>query len=221
MTTLPSCARICNSLHSAYRCVSHTTKARPRRLGEVSRAAAPSLRPHPPPIDATPFQSACSVVSTAVAKKENGQTSGTSTESVRGKNDRLSVTPAGGVSTSAARTMNSLHQCSHNNRPNAWCATEEDYRALIRDLLLYRVETLEPILRALQSERQTLDTNLKKLDRMVESFARIRESIRSSLLCSLHGTEEHDRIEPPAERCMPRRSRSVIRSLRRGRMRRS
>lgn len=66
--------------------------------------------------------------------------------------------------------------------PSALLApTEEDYRALLLDLLLYRQDTLRPVLRALQQERERLASQAAELDAKVSGLVAVREEIRAIL----------------------------------------
>lgn len=56
--------------------------------------------------------------------------------------------------------------------------TSEDYRALLLDLLLYRKETLEPLLIALRRERAELDVKMAQLEAHVRELRGIREELR-------------------------------------------
>lgn len=69
----------------------------------------------------------------------------------------------------------------------------EAYRALLHDLLLYRRETLVPVVAALQKERKLLDKRLEELDEKVEQLSQIREEIRS--LVTQHKLEEQVELQ--------------------------
>lgn len=56
--------------------------------------------------------------------------------------------------------------------------TEDDYKALLYDLLLYRRESLQPILLALRKERELLEIKMLNFSKKVEEFSRIREEMR-------------------------------------------
>jgi chromosome segregation ATPase len=57
--------------------------------------------------------------------------------------------------------------------------TAEEYRALLLDLLLYRRETLEPVLAALRREREELETKMAQLETLVRELRHIREELRA------------------------------------------
>ncbi|KAK7198323.1 hypothetical protein NESM_000790200 [Novymonas esmeraldas] len=56
--------------------------------------------------------------------------------------------------------------------------TAEDYRALLLDLLLYRRETVTPVVEALRRERELLETDMRHLDAHVRELSRIRDELR-------------------------------------------
>lgn len=58
---------------------------------------------------------------------------------------------------------------------------EEDYRALLLDLVLLRRETLLPILSVIQEERQCLAAQLRLFEKNVEKLQQVRDEIRELL----------------------------------------
>lgn len=56
--------------------------------------------------------------------------------------------------------------------------TSEDYRALLLDLLLYRRETLTPVMEALRLERDEVETKMQQLDTHVRELSSIRNELR-------------------------------------------
>ncbi|KAG5487446.1 hypothetical protein LSCM1_07399 [Leishmania martiniquensis] len=56
--------------------------------------------------------------------------------------------------------------------------TSEDYRALLLDLLLYRRETLSPVVEALRRERDEVEKKMQQLDTHVRELASIRDELR-------------------------------------------
>lgn len=76
----------------------------------------------------------------------------------------------------------------------------EDYRALILDLLLYRHETLVPVLAALRKERVELEQQLSCLDQKLKNFMCAREELlewsikqlKSERLVLLRHIQEND-----------------------------
>eukprot|EP00796_Vickermania_ingenoplastis_P010664 gene10664-7409_t len=65
--------------------------------------------------------------------------------------------------------------------PDALIPTEEDYRALVLDLMLYRKETVQPVLDALRQERIALDRQIKDFDAKVRELSNVRDEIRHML----------------------------------------
>lgn len=62
-----------------------------------------------------------------------------------------------------------------------------DYRALLLELLLYRKETLEPVLAALRAEREALHQQQNELNSKIKELAGIRDEIREELSrCQAH-----------------------------------
>lgn len=62
--------------------------------------------------------------------------------------------------------------------PAAAPPSAEDYRALLLDLLLYRRETLEPVLEALRTERAEVERQMRLLDAQVRELGSIRDELR-------------------------------------------
>lgn len=60
--------------------------------------------------------------------------------------------------------------------------TAADYRALIVDLLLYRQETLLPVVEALAREREAMEVKLEEMQIAVTRLERVRDEIRSLLV---------------------------------------
>lgn len=58
---------------------------------------------------------------------------------------------------------------------------EEDYRALLLNLLLFRKETLNPILEVIQEERRALTVQITTLDTKVKELELVRQDIRKLL----------------------------------------
>ncbi|KPI84651.1 hypothetical protein ABL78_6292 [Leptomonas seymouri] len=56
--------------------------------------------------------------------------------------------------------------------------TTEDYRALLLDLLLYRQETVGPLLTALKREREELEVKMAQLETHIRSLRQIRDELR-------------------------------------------
>ncbi|KAG5487783.1 hypothetical protein LSCM4_07461 [Leishmania orientalis] len=56
--------------------------------------------------------------------------------------------------------------------------TSEDYRALLLDLLLYRRETLAPVVEALRRERDEVEKKMQHLDTHVRELSSIRDELR-------------------------------------------
>ncbi|KAG5511612.1 hypothetical protein JKF63_07208 [Porcisia hertigi] len=56
--------------------------------------------------------------------------------------------------------------------------TSEDYRALLLDLLLYRRETLAPVVEALSREREEVEQKMQQLDTHVRELSSIRDELR-------------------------------------------
>lgn len=67
---------------------------------------------------------------------------------------------------------------SSSSSSSAVLPTSEDYRALLLDLLLYRRETLEPVLVALRKEREELEVKLAELEAHVRELREIRDNLR-------------------------------------------
>ncbi|CCW66639.1 unnamed protein product, partial [Phytomonas sp. Hart1] len=65
---------------------------------------------------------------------------------------------------------------------------KEDHHALLLDFILYRRETLLPVLRGFKKERCLLEKRLVDLDRKVKELCEVRESIRTMIL-------EHEDIQ--------------------------
>lgn len=59
--------------------------------------------------------------------------------------------------------------------------SEEDYRALLLDLILYRKDSLMPVVHALQQEREVLQAQVREAHKKVHELAEIRDEIRSLL----------------------------------------
>ncbi|CAJ1016116.1 hypothetical protein, conserved [Leishmania lindenbergi] len=72
--------------------------------------------------------------------------------------------------------------------------TSEDYRALLLDLLLYRRETLAPVVEALRRERDEVERKMQQLDTHVRELSFIRDELRQLSEVMLNGerTRLHD-----------------------------
>lgn len=88
-------------------------------------------------------------------------------------------------------------------------ATAQDYRALILDLLLYRRESLEPVVRALQKERLLLEAQMQRLNTQVGQLVSLREEIRHMVEAhrspSVETTNASTQDEVRADREEPRK----------------
>lgn len=98
------------------------------------------------------------------------------------------VTPLAHKSTSFTPTTTPPAAPSSSPSP----PTSEDYRALLLDLLLYRRETLSPLLTALQQERAELEAKMTLLEAHVKELREIRDELR----CLAEGKldEEHRKL---------------------------
>ncbi|EKF30029.1 kinesin, putative [Trypanosoma cruzi marinkellei] len=67
------------------------------------------------------------------------------------------------------------------SHPSLWSPNESDYEALVENLLLYRRESIEPVLNALKKERALFDESVKKLETRVAEMYAVREEIREML----------------------------------------
>ncbi|KPA73171.1 putative mitochondrial hypothetical protein [Leptomonas pyrrhocoris] len=54
----------------------------------------------------------------------------------------------------------------------------EDYRALLLDLLLYRQETVGPLLTALRREREELEAKMTQLEAHIRELRQVRDELR-------------------------------------------
>lgn len=59
--------------------------------------------------------------------------------------------------------------------------SEEDYRALLQDLLLYRQESLAPIVAAFRGERELLEKRLSQLDAKTQELHAVRRDLAQML----------------------------------------
>ncbi|KAH9601296.1 hypothetical protein LSM04_003060 [Trypanosoma melophagium] len=87
--------------------------------------------------------------------------------------DRSTVvgTPLQHEKISLALSSSSLH----------WSPAERDYEALVAELLLYRRESLEPVLDALRKERALFDESVRKMEERIADMYLLREEIREML----------------------------------------
>ncbi|KAG5507829.1 hypothetical protein JIQ42_07119 [Leishmania sp. Namibia] len=76
--------------------------------------------------------------------------------------------------------------------PAAVAPTSEDYRALLLDLLLYRRETLAPVVEALRRERDEVEKKMQHLDTHVRELSSIRDELRQ--LAEEMRSAEHARL---------------------------
>ncbi|CBZ23242.1 conserved hypothetical protein [Leishmania mexicana MHOM/GT/2001/U1103] len=82
--------------------------------------------------------------------------------------------------------------------------TSEDYRALLLDLLLYRRETLTPVVEALRLERDEVEKRMEQLDTHVRELTSIRDELRqlAETMLDAERTRLHnfvmDPTNPPA-----------------------
>ncbi|RNC54721.1 subtilisin-like serine peptidase [Trypanosoma cruzi] len=65
--------------------------------------------------------------------------------------------------------------------PSLWSPSESDYEALVKNLLLFRRESIEPVLSALKKERALFDESVKKMETRVAEMYAVREEIREML----------------------------------------
>lgn len=81
--------------------------------------------------------------------------------------------------TSVNRVLASMYtNQEYSNETLAMKPSEEDYRALILDLLLYRKESLEPLLHGIQKERKVISEKLEQLSNATMQLESVREDIR-------------------------------------------
>ncbi|CAM39136.1 hypothetical protein LBRM_25_1370 [Leishmania braziliensis MHOM/BR/75/M2904] len=71
---------------------------------------------------------------------------------------------------------NNTASATSTNAPVA--PTSEDYRALLLDLLLYRRETLAPVIKALHRERNEVEKKMQQLDTPVRELHFIPDELR-------------------------------------------
>lgn len=71
--------------------------------------------------------------------------------------------------------------CTSSSTKCSLLPTEEDYRALLLNLLLLRKETLNPILEVIQEERRALTAKIITLDAKVKELELVRQDIRKLL----------------------------------------
>ncbi|KEG13426.1 subtilisin-like serine peptidase [Trypanosoma grayi] len=62
-----------------------------------------------------------------------------------------------------------------------WFPTGQDYEALVVYLLLYRRESLEPVVSTLRKERSLLDESVKRMEERIADLYLVREEIREML----------------------------------------
>ncbi|ORC85469.1 subtilisin-like serine peptidase [Trypanosoma theileri] len=75
----------------------------------------------------------------------------------------------------------SLSSSSSSSSSVHWSPTERDYEALVADLLLYRCESLEPVLDALRKERALFDESIRRMEERIADMYLLREEIREML----------------------------------------
>ncbi|CAJ1985851.1 hypothetical protein conserved [Leishmania donovani] len=78
--------------------------------------------------------------------------------------------------------------------------TSEDYRALLLDLLLYRRETLTPVVEALRLERDEVEKKMQQLDTHVRELSSIRDELRqlAEAVLDAERTRLHDVVMKPS-----------------------
>lgn len=99
------------------------------------------------------------------------------------------LSPASTNTTSTSTSSSSLTTAAKAAAAAPAPPTSEDYRALLLDLLLYRQETVAPVLKALQREREELEAQLTQLEAHVRELRQIRDELR--LLAEQKVEEEH------------------------------
>ncbi|GET85612.1 hypothetical protein, conserved [Leishmania tarentolae] len=78
--------------------------------------------------------------------------------------------------------------------------TSEDYRALLLDLLLYRHETLAPVVEALRLERDEVEKKMQQLNTHVRELSSIRDELRelAETMLDVERTSLHNFVVEPS-----------------------
>ncbi|RNF15529.1 subtilisin-like serine peptidase [Trypanosoma conorhini] len=105
---------------------------------------------------------------------------------VRKEASEAADTVVGGAAAAAVAEAPAQQQRPENSATRLlqsplWSPTEAEYEALVANLLLYRRESLEPVLSALQKERALFEESVKQMETRVAELYAVREEIRKML----------------------------------------
>ncbi|RNF06920.1 putative kinesin [Trypanosoma rangeli] len=87
------------------------------------------------------------------------------------------------VEAAAPPTQQQRHKtaATHSPRSSLWSPTETEFEAFVANLMLYRRESLEPVLSALKKERALFEESVKQMETHVAELYAVRQEIRELL----------------------------------------